>query len=88
MCLFVGAIVVLSRKTHEQAGCWRTGRTLWESAIRSEPNHGIAHVNLGQWYLEQGNTTYAIKKFKKGAKVIDGVGGVGGGVGGWVNGCL
>lgn len=48
-------MMVLTYLAHAQAAYWRDSITLFEHALRLNPNNAVAHSNLGRAYLERGD---------------------------------
>jgi tetratricopeptide (TPR) repeat protein len=41
----------------------------YRAAIKANPKDFVAHIKLGNWYMQAGNTDAAIREFKKAAKL-------------------
>jgi tetratricopeptide (TPR) repeat protein len=41
----------------------------YRAAIEANPNDSVAHIKLGNWYLQAGNTNAAISEYKKSTKL-------------------
>ena len=52
---FALLLSTMAAKTHEQAGFWQSAEQLWEATTKSNPFHGIALANVGQWHDRQGD---------------------------------
>jgi len=69
MMTIVGTLIVIS---WNQVGYWKTSVTLFKHAVAVTDNNYIAHNNLGQGLLIQGETTKAIDHFKKSVEISPG----------------
>jgi tetratricopeptide (TPR) repeat protein len=41
----------------------------YQAAIEANPNDYVAHIKLGNWYLQAGNTNAAIREYKKATRL-------------------
>jgi tetratricopeptide (TPR) repeat protein len=53
-------VMALATRTWFQTGYWQNGETLWKHAIECTSNNYIAHNNLANWFLQQGESGKAI----------------------------
>ena len=58
-------LLVFSVKSYLQAGVWHDNFSLWENALRHDPDNGVAYNNLGQCYLELKDYDRAIPLLKE-----------------------
>ncbi|MCX6258501.1 MAG: tetratricopeptide repeat protein [Bacteroidia bacterium] len=50
--LIILQIVIFSWSSYAQTARWHNGETLWQQAIRHDPDNALAYNNLGNYYLD------------------------------------
>jgi len=72
--VFVGTaagliLAALGTLTVRQVGFWHDSETLWNHAVAVTKDNFVAHVNLGETYLNQERTDEAAEQFRAAAKL-------------------
>jgi protein O-mannosyl-transferase len=65
----LAVVLVLAVLTFVQAGRWRDSYTLWRQALAVNPDSGLAHVNLGSMYLNDGKVAEALPLLTRAAAI-------------------
>jgi len=68
--VMMGSIVLMGLKTHSQIGVWETDQTLYENAVKVNPNSWLATNNLGLVYEQQANWPKAIYYYKRSTEIL------------------
>jgi len=65
----VVALAVLGALTIRQAGYWHDSESLWAHAVAVTRDNYVAHINLGQTFLNQGRTEEATAHFREAVRI-------------------
>ena len=66
------SVAALGLLTVRQAAYWRDSETLWSRAIAVTRDNYVAHINLGQTYLNQERTDEATTEFRDAVRIRPG----------------
>ena len=58
-------LAVFSIKSYQYATTWHSNVTLWENALRQDPDNGVAYTDLAHYYIEKEDYATAIPLLKK-----------------------
>jgi len=69
--MFAAALVLaaLGALTYRQIGFWHDSETLWTHAVAVTKDNYVAHVNLGETFLNQGRTEEATIHFRAAVQI-------------------
>ncbi|MFZ4520160.1 MAG: tetratricopeptide repeat protein [Bacteroidales bacterium] len=65
MAITAGVLLVFSIKTYSQSQTWHNNVTLWENALKQDPDNGVAYTNLGKYYTDKEDYQTAIAMLEK-----------------------
>ncbi|MCX6267885.1 MAG: tetratricopeptide repeat protein [Bacteroidetes bacterium] len=60
----IAILVVFSIKSYAQSLTWHDNETLWQNAIKQDPDNGVAYNNLGHYYTQMEDYATAITMLK------------------------
>ena len=60
----IALLVAFSVKSYSQSLTWHDNATLWQNALKHDPNNGLAYNNLGKYYLDNEDYPTAIGLFE------------------------
>ena len=67
--LAVLAVAALGAVTYRQVGYWHDSETLWTHAAAVTKNNYVAHINLGETFLNQERTEEAAENFRAALRI-------------------
>jgi tetratricopeptide (TPR) repeat protein len=62
--LTIAILAACGVAANAQASHWMTSGTLWEQALRADPNNSVAHKSLGSFHLRRGDDNEAMQQFR------------------------
>jgi len=57
--------IIFMTKTYSQSMTWHDNLSLWQNAIRHDPENGVAYTNLGKYYIDKKEYQTSIDLLKK-----------------------
>ncbi len=65
LAIHILLFVVFSIKTYAQSRIWHDNASLWENALRQDPDNGVASTNLGKHYADMEDYQTSIAMLEK-----------------------
>ncbi|MBN2543000.1 tetratricopeptide repeat protein [bacterium] len=68
--VFLLLVTVYGIQTCSVSSNWRNSYTLWTSTLEKNPDHQLAHNQLGMYYIDRGDTLSAFQHFQKATEIM------------------